>query len=524
MSELLRELVSYLRGMWHRRWIGLGVAWLAAVIGVAVVYKIPERYEASARVYVDTETLLKPLLAGLAVQPNLDQQVALMSRTLIGRPNVDKLVRMADLDLKTTSQSERDELIDDVLKTIKLTGNVQAGSVQANLYEITYRDPDPVQARRVVQSLLSIFVESSLGDKKQDTQTAVKFLDDQVKRYEEQLQASENRLKEFKLKYLGVADKEGPDYFARMAQIRKDIESARLEAQSAEEARDAYKKELLGESPTLLSDASEPRSANLQSPEIDARLETLRKALDELRRKYTDLHPDVAGTRKLIAQLEEERKEQIEARRKAAANTKEPSGPDRNPVFQQLRISLAESEARFASAKAKLAGYERQYNALKAQAVMVPQIEAEFTQLNRDYEVQKRTYESLVARRESATMGKDVQDTGGARFRVIDPPRVSPEPVAPRRIVMLGAALALAVLAGLAASFVASQVAPIFHETRSLRDVSKRPILGTISLLASERVYRLRRRNAWLFAGGLAGLFASFGAVFAFALLIGRVA
>jgi polysaccharide chain length determinant protein (PEP-CTERM system associated) len=519
MNELLRELVAHLRGMWHRRWIGLAVAWVAAIVGVAIVHRIPERYEASARVYVDTETLLRPLLAGLAVQPNLDQQVALMSRTLISRPNVDKQVRMADLDLKAKTQSERDEVTDNVLKTITLTGNVQA-----NLYQITYRDPDPQQARRIVQSLLSIFVESSLGDKKQDTQTAVKFLDDQVKRYEEQLQASENRLKEFKLKYLGVADREGPDYFARMTQVRRDIEGARLDVQSAEQAREAYKKELAGEVPTLLPDLLDQPSVNQAVPEIDARLETLRKVLDELRRRYTDLHPDVNATRRLIEQLEGERKEQLEARRKAQPRSKEASGLDRNPVFQQLRISLAEAEASLASAKARLAGYERQYDMLKSQAVMVPQIEAEFTQLNRDYDVQKKTYESLLARRESATMGKDVQDSGGARFRVIDPPRVSPEPVAPRRITILAAALALAVLAGLAASLVASQIAPIFHGTRSLRDVSKRPILGTISLMASEPILRRRRRNAYLFAGGLAGLFASFGAVFAMALLIGRAA
>ena len=96
----ISELLGYLRGMWHRRWIGLAAAWIAAIIGVAIVYEIPEAYEASARVYVDTESLLRPLLAGLSIQPNLDQQVALMSRTLISRPNVEKLVRMADLDLR----------------------------------------------------------------------------------------------------------------------------------------------------------------------------------------------------------------------------------------------------------------------------------------------------------------------------------------------------------------------------------------------------------------------------------------
>ena len=105
MNDLYRELLDYLRGMWHRRWIGLAAAWIAAIIGVAVVYRIPEKYEASARVYVDTESLLRPLLSGLAIQPNLDQQVALMSRTLISRPNVEQLVRMADLDLRVRSQS-----------------------------------------------------------------------------------------------------------------------------------------------------------------------------------------------------------------------------------------------------------------------------------------------------------------------------------------------------------------------------------------------------------------------------------
>jgi len=520
MNDLYRELLAYLRGMWHRRWIGLAAAWIAAIIGVAVVYRIPEKYEASARVYVDTESLLKPLLAGLAIQPNVDQQVALMSRTLISRPNVDKLVRMADLDLRVRTPQERDELIDNVIKTIQLSGNASA-----NLYIISYRDPNPEQARKVVQSLLGIFVESSLGDKKQDTQTAVKFLDDQVKRYEELLQAAEARLKDFKLKYLGVADRDGPDYFGRIGKLSTAIQDARMEVQSAEQARDSYRKELAGESPTLLLDPTESRSAE-GVPEIDARIATLKKDLDDLRRKYTDQHPDVQGTRRLIEQLEEQKVTELDARRKAAAKSGRPAvAPvDRNPVFQQLKISLADAEATLASARAKLAGYESQYRALKAQAQLVPQVEAEYTQLNRDYDVQKKTYESLLSRRESAAMGKDVQDTGGARFKVIDPPRVSPEPVAPRRIWLLAGAFVVSLGLGVLATLVASQIMPIFHDARSLREVSKRPILGMVSLLPSDRWVRARRRNAFLFASGLGGLLASFMAIFALALVIGRAA
>ena len=78
------------------------------------------------------------------------------------------------------------------MKSLQVSGNVST-----NLYLITYRDSNPEQAKNVVQSLLTIFMESSLGDKRQDTRTAVKFLDDQIKHYEEALQAAENRLKEF---------------------------------------------------------------------------------------------------------------------------------------------------------------------------------------------------------------------------------------------------------------------------------------------------------------------------------------
>ena len=164
------------------------VAWVAAAIGVAFVLKVPERYEASARLYVDTQSLLRPLMAGISIQPNLDQQVALVSRTLISRPNVEKLVRMSDLDLSSKSKSGSDDIVDSVTSRIQLSGNPNN-----NLYTIAYRDPNPEQSRKVVQSLVTIFVESSLGDKREDTVNAVKFVDEQVKRYEAGLRSDWSR-------------------------------------------------------------------------------------------------------------------------------------------------------------------------------------------------------------------------------------------------------------------------------------------------------------------------------------------
>lgn len=511
MDELVRQALTILRGMWHRRWLGLAAAWIVAIVAVTVALRIPDRYEASARLYVDTQTLLRPLMEGLSIQPNLDQQVLLISRTLISRPNVEKLVRMADLDLSTPTSAGREELIDSVGAGLKLSGNVST-----NLYTISYRDTNPEQARKIVQSLLTIFVESSLGDKRQDSRTAVRFVDEQIKQYEENLKTAEGRLKDFRLKYLGVAGQGGPDYFGRLAKIGEEIDNARLQLRAAEQSRDSYKRELAGETAVLLPEGP-IAAAPLSGTTVDPRLAVLRTELDNLTRRFTDQHPDVLATRRNIELLEEQRQQELQAMRRSANASRRStdSSADRNPVFQQLKVSLAEAEANVASLRAKLSAYEGQYAQLKGAARLVPQVEAEFTQLNRDYDIQKKTYETLLARRQSATIGEGVQDFGGTQFRVIDPPRVAPQPVPPTRTTLLWLALAAALAGGLVVSFLASQIMPTFHDAYSLRVVSKRPILGMVTMLPTEALSKLRRRNAFLFAGGMGGLLVSFLAVFA---------
>ena len=129
---------------------------------------------------------------------------------------------------------------------------------------------------------------------------------------------------------------------------------------------------------------------------------------------------------------------------------------------------------------------ETRYAQLRAAARMQPELEAELTQLNRDYDIQKKQYESLVTRRESAAISGSMDATAGvADFRVIDPPIVAPKPVAPNRLLLLAGALVGALVAGIAASFLVSQVFPTVHDARRLRELAGRPVLGTITMLAN---------------------------------------
>ncbi len=508
MDELIRQVTTILRGMWKRRWLGVVVAWVVGLASVIAVLAIPDKYEASARVFVDTQSILRPLMSGLVTQPNIDQQVMMLSRTLITRPNVEKLIRMADLDLKISGKTEREALIETLMTSLKIQN-----TTRDNIYTITYRDTQPESAKRVVQSLVSIFVESNLGDARKDSESARKFLDEQIKAYEHKLEEAEARLKEFKLRNIAAQSSEGKDHFSRMSQVSEQLEQSRLELREAEHSRDVLKRQLLaGDEPALIPGVGDATStAGVSIPELDSRIDAQQRNLDAMLQRFTEKHPDVISARRLIKELEDKKREEIAARRKAAADNPAVA-PVGNPVQQQLKITLSETEARVAALQTRVAEYQARYEKMKGDIALAPQIEAEFAQLNRDYDIHKKNYEQLVQRRESASIGSEMDNTAGVDFRLIDPPRVSPKPVAPNRLLFLPLTLLLALAAGIAVTFAASQIRTVFFDSRSLRDACGLPLLGTVSLLMDDAAKRKERKNLLRFAAACGSLVAVYGA------------
>jgi polysaccharide chain length determinant protein (PEP-CTERM system associated) len=512
MHEVLAKLMSYLRAMWLRRWYAVIAAWLIAIVGWTWVYITPNRYEATARVYIDTQTILKPLLAGLTVAPNMDQTVSMMTRTLISRPNMEKLARMTDLDVRAKTPKETEALLDGLASDIKL--GVTRGD---DLYTISYQNRDPEVAKRVVQSLLTILVEGSLGSKRKDTDSAKRFLDDQLKAYEEKLVSAENALKDFKQKHVGLMPGEGGDYFAKLATAQQALSEAQLALREAQSRRDQLKRQLADQEADDTKGGDDAVVA--ANPELDARIQDLQKRLDQLRLVYTDRHPDVVATKRLIEQLEKQKRDEAKLRKPTAAS----AGASTNPFYQQLGISLADAEANVASMQARVNELSSRLAQLKAAVNMVPQVEADLTQLNRDYEVNKANYEQLLKRRESAEISGEMESkTDVIDFRVVDPPRVPSKPAFPNRPLLISLVLLGALGAGIALSFVVSQIIPVVPDRVSLKDLSDYPILGSVSMVWNDTQKRQRKRGLVAYAASVASLLGAYGLLMTVIALVGR--
>lgn len=498
MEELLSQLQALVKGVSKYRWYAMAIAWVVTLVGSIVIYTLPNTYQSSARVFVDTQSVLKPLLSGMTTVPNVEQQVSIMSRTLLSRPNVERVIRMVDLDIKTGTAKDKEKLIDDLISKIKING-----TIQNDIYTISYTGENPRLTKDVVQSLLTIFVEGSFGGKKNDSAKAIQFIDEQIKAYEDKLATAENALKEFKLKHMGLLPRQGSDYGSKLLEMSDQLNQARLELREAEQARDAIKRQISGDEAGAASTSS-PVVAN---PEIDERIQAQYKNLDSLRMQFTEQHPDIVSTKRLIAQLEARKAEEAKVKKSGGD-----PGAHYSPMLQQLKVSLSSAEARVASMRARTEEYAARVARLKEMSMAAPEVETQLAQLNRDYQINKENYEKLVASREAAKLSGELSATTEMMtFRVVDPPTMPLRPTGPKRALLFGGLLAAALAAGIAVAFLLSKIRPTFLSQNELRNETGLPILGTVTMIWNDQEKQRRKKRLYAFGLSFASLVVLYG-------------
>lgn len=485
MSEIFDLVIFYLNGVLRRRWIVLIVAWAVAIPGWLVVASMPSVYQSSSRIYVDTSSVLQPLLRGIAVQTNLATQVELMKQTLLSRPNVEAVARKTDYALSATTDAEMEALLSSI------QGRTTVLSTKQDVFSIVFQDTNPKRAHDVVQALLTIFVESNLGQSRKDLDTAEEFIDGQIAEYEARLEEAEDKLARFKQQHIDVASGDG-SYLSRASAANYDAKELEQDLKVAIAQRDLLRQELAGIPATLpgaLTNNSGPPD------DTDARIIELEVRLRELLSVYTEKHPDVLSTKRQLDALLAKQEATMVA---LADPASDPTGPgpeagpqsygEPNPVYDQVKLRVIELETQIENLRQRSAAAQAVAEALAGKAEEVPQIEAEFQKLNRDYNIVKARHNELLARRESARMSRNRDDIGQqVQYRLIDPPLIPSEPIGPNRPLFLNAVAVGAIGIGLGFALVLVILDTSFSTLTELRHYTQLPVLGSIADTRRER-------------------------------------
>jgi polysaccharide chain length determinant protein (PEP-CTERM system associated) len=505
MHQLVEMILGYVRSAWRYRWLALLVAWAISLGGWVYVSQMPDEYRSSAQVHLDTDSILRPLLRGLTVDINVAQRVQLLTRTLLSQPNLEKLARATDLHLQAATPGDMDRLVD------RLRARISIGSDrrQPNLFTIAYTDTDPRKAQEVVQALLNIFMESTLGESRQDTDLAQRFLDQQIREYEQRLVAAEERLADFRRANVGMMPSDRGNYYSRLEGVETQLESAQLQIREVQNRRSELARQLAREQPVIQGGEN---WWGVASP-YDTRIQNMEAQIDELLLRFTERHPDVVALRRTIADLEERHRQDLELMEQSdSVSLAEHEATRTNPVFQSLRLALSAVDAEIASLRVRVRQFEDQTQDLLSRIDTIPQIEAELARLDRDYNVNRNQYNQLLQRRETAQMVQVVEERGEqVQFRVIEPPRVPRAAAGPNRPMHFTIVLVVALGAGAGLAFVLSQLRPVFDNRRALAAETGFPVLGSVSWAMSPLEKARIRLGLVSFAALAAALLLVFG-------------
>lgn len=489
IQQALELFNTYLQGVWLRRRYIIITAWLVCPVGWFYVYKMPPTYEANARVYVESSTFLEPILRGLTINTNQRDEINLMARTLLSRTNLQKIARQADLDIQTRTDQEFEALIDRLQKGIKVSG-----TGRENIYSISYANPQPQTALKVVQETLNTFMENRIGSSRADSQAAQEFLDREIAEYERRLIEAEQKLSEFKKSRMSMLPGAESNYYSQLAAEQQRVESARLELRELETRLQAARGQLSGINP---GDGS---SSNITT-QFDERIKTLQAQLDMALIRFTENHPDVLETRRLLDSLVRQRETELAALAEIAAG-KSGSGfvATQNTLYHELQMNVARLETEIASTRVRVRAFQDKVDDLESRLNLIPEIEAEFTGLNRDYDVTRSKYEALLARREASELSRRVDASEqDVQFKIIEPPRVPFEPSGPNRRLLYSSVLLLGLGAGLGMAFLRSLISPVLSRASQLSGISDYPVFGVISHTDKAKILRQVRLHFMYF-------------------------
>lgn len=501
IHEQINVIYGYLHSLWRYRWSALLISWMVAIAGWVYVFSLPDQYAAKAAVNIDTKSIMQPLLSGLAVETDPQEEVNVMTRILLSRENLQKVIRETDMDLGVNTPEALEAMVRQLANAIELN-NVGGPRTNASIYEISYQSTSAENAFSVVFNLLNSLIENTLNSGRLDSEMAEEFLNEQIHDYEQRLSQSEQRLAEFKKKNVGFMPDETGGYYNRVQRQQDMIDNTSSALRLAKQRYNDLRQQLSGESPMIGSNAYSRAAA--------AKVRGYQDQLSDMLSRLTEEHPDVKALRARIADLEQE----TDPAKMSNSGIGSDADAALNPVYQDLKAQESRARVDVSTLQVQLAEQRQKLAELKQSVDIIPQVEADLNRLNRDYDITKQRYLALVERRESARLAQKVEKNNSEIiFRVVEAPVVPLTPSGPNRPLLLSGVFLAALLAGLAWTVLRFLLHPAFVDFKQIQSMIDLPILGTISLQMTPERHRQRRVELTSFLLVVVLMFGFFGGV-----------
>ena len=397
----LRDLLVALRAelIRFRFWCALLfllVAYLLLVVGLLW----PKNYTTKVVLFADVTNIIEPLLKGRAEITKIDRSEQ-ASEVIYTRRIMLETAKQAGLLTATSSEEQQDAVIKLLRSGVKV-----ARERNENYVQLSYTATDPDTSFEVLNAVVNVFIEDTAKRKRDESVGAYNFIDAQVQTYKKQLEAAEEKLKEFKSKN---TDGSEDSVSARIATLRQEIEALKITIEETQSRITTINQQLNTEGQYL--------QAKGQVEELQTRRQTLIAQLEQLLLSYQENYPDVISLRTQIAELDA-----AIGKIQSAGDIYASSDKVQNPLYEELRKQLADADVSLRSQKRRMESLLSLQEDEFARQQRIAASQATLSDLTRDYDVTKKVYEEMLQRKETARVSMTLDIEGqGVSYRIQEP-------------------------------------------------------------------------------------------------------
>jgi succinoglycan biosynthesis transport protein ExoP len=505
-----RKASEYAKIVWGRKWMVLLPA-IAVFFAVAiVVWRLPSIYESTTMLIVRPPSIPNAVVPALS-DNDLSLRLNNINQIVLSRSSLEPLITKYDLFQRERSNGEAMEmLVDQMRKDISV--DIDHGrNDNVPAFRVSFRGNDPRITQSVTAEIASKYVNAQTEDATREGRNTIEFFDQQLEEAKGKLDEIDKRRLDFMQKNLGHLPTEAGSLIAQLTGLREQQKALISEIGRLQDRRSALSNQV-----TLMTKQTEQDVLNVAENTTDPKLTPayaeLLKRKSELEAEVQDMlstlkpkNPDVVKKQVQLDSVKHEM-DQMNAEWKARIEEKRKKLSDRvNLPVAGYETEMKLTEGEINRQQKLLAETESQIAELSSRIDHVPGAEVGLGSLDREYQTQKMYYDSLLEKKQKASLAAEVATKQqGETIQVIDPANMPTKPVAPKRMLLTGGGLGLGLALGLllAAIFEIPKLFTI-QTSEDAAHYSGVPVLATLPDLWTADEARMIpiRRTAYLVAG-----------------------
>lgn len=502
---------EYIAILLRRKWMiifsVLFILFSASVYCVVV----PEQFRSSTTILVIPQRVPEGYVRS-TVSIRIEERLATIRQQVMSRTRLTTVMEELGLFKEVRKKNPVEEVVENMRKRIDI-------QVRGNdAFTLSFVHENRQMAMLATSRLASFFIDENIKVREQQAVGTSEFLDSQLQETKKKLEAQEERVKQYKMRFMGQLPQQMEanlsllrgfqDRFRSISDSMRSTEDRKafLEAQAASLERSVQVVVIDEESGGEQIIAADPAHA------LVTELAGKRARLSDLSAKYTEKYPEIQRTRREIQQLElriaEIRKSSALAdnaskKKNLPAQQIDRQGSRELQELRRLRSQIVLAEQEISSMKKEREEIRKGIDDVQAKVEQSPRREQEMISLTRDYDNLKRSYDDLLRKKLDADISQNLEKRQkGEQFQILDPANLPEEPFKPDRKKVFALAAIAALLLGFGGTFVLEMMDQTIRGTSEFRHFFELPVLASIPILQTQEYARRQTiRKAAIFGG-----------------------